>query len=56
MIQTAVVFLIFAVAAAYLVRLVIKSFSSKTGCESGCGKCGAVDFNKIEKELKRKGI
>lgn len=42
---------LFAGAVAYLAYIVYKSFSAKSGCASGCGKCG-IDFNKIERELK----
>ena len=42
---------IFAGAVAYLGFIVYKSFTAKSGCASGCGKCG-IDFNKIERELK----
>ena len=57
MIQNILVGLIFISALVYLVRLIYKSFApSKAGCASGCGKCGAVDFNKIEEQLKEKGI
>jgi hypothetical protein len=56
MIQQVIVIAIFIVAVAYIGRLVYKSFQAKSACDSGCGKCGAVDFNKIEKQLKEKGI
>jgi len=54
MLQQILVLLIFAGALVYVGRLVYKSFQSKTGCDSGCGKCGAVDFAKIEAELRKK--
>lgn len=56
MLQTAIVGLIFLAAVIYLGRLVYLSFRSKSGCATGCGKCGAVDFSKLEKELKQKGF
>jgi hypothetical protein len=58
MIQQIVVLLIFLAAVAYIGRLLYKSFTAKSGsgCDTGCGKCGAVDFEKIEKQLKQKGI
>ncbi|TDG37230.1 FeoB-associated Cys-rich membrane protein [Pedobacter changchengzhani] len=47
-IQTILVFLFFAAALVYVVRLVYKSVQSKkNGCSSGCGKCG-VDFSNIK--------
>lgn len=56
MIQSLVVGLIFLLALLYVGRLVYKSFQAKSSCDSGCGKCGAVDFNKIEKQLREKGM
>jgi hypothetical protein len=56
MIQQVIVFLIFAGAVFYIGRLLYRSLQAKSVCASGCGKCGAVDFNKIEKQLKEKGI
>ena len=55
MIQSIIVAIIFIGAVAYVARLIYKSFESKS-CATGCGKCGAVDFNKIEKQLKEKGL
>jgi bacterioferritin-associated ferredoxin len=46
--------IIFLGAIAYIASLVYKSFQAKTGCASGCGKCGAIDFAKIEQQLKEK--
>jgi len=56
MIQQFIVGLVFLGALAYVGRLIYKSFQAKSACDSGCGKCGAVDFNKIEKQLKEKGV
>jgi hypothetical protein len=56
MIQQLLVVTIFIAALAYVGRLIYKSFQTKSACDSGCGKCGAVDFNKIEKQLREKGI
>jgi hypothetical protein len=56
MIQSLGVGLIFLLALVYVGRLIYKSFQAKSSCESGCGKCGAVDFNKIEKQLREKGL
>ena len=52
--QQVLVGLIFLGAIAYLGSLVYKIFQAKTGCASGCGKCGAIDFAKIEQQLKEK--
>jgi hypothetical protein len=56
MIQSLIVGLIFLLALFYVGRLIYKSFQAKSTCDSGCGKCGAVDFNKIEKQLRQKGL
>ena len=58
MIQSIIVILSFMLALIYVGRLAYKSFfRAKAGeCASGCGKCGAVDFAKLEKELKQKGF
>jgi bacterioferritin-associated ferredoxin len=54
--QEILLVVVFVAALAYLGFIVYKSFQSKSGCASGCGKCGAVDFAKIEKQLKEKKI
>ncbi|MEO5980249.1 MAG: FeoB-associated Cys-rich membrane protein [Chryseolinea sp.] len=56
MIQQILVVLLFAAALAYLGRLLYKSLYAKSGCATGCGKCGAVDFDKIEAQIKSKGL
>jgi hypothetical protein len=57
MIQQILVILLFAGAVVYLGRLLYRSFQAKsTGCATGCGKCGAVDFEKIEAQIKSKGL
>jgi hypothetical protein len=58
MIQSIIVIVVFALALFYVGRLVFKSFfqANSGECASGCGKCGAVDFAKLEQELKQKGF
>jgi hypothetical protein len=56
MIQQILIITLFAGAAIYLGRLIYRSFQARNACESGCGKCGAMDLQKIEKELKAKGL
>ncbi|MBT1698933.1 FeoB-associated Cys-rich membrane protein [Fulvivirgaceae bacterium PWU4] len=56
MMQQIIIGLIFIAAVIYLVRLVYRNFRSGSACETGCGKCGAVDFAKLEKQLKEKGL
>jgi hypothetical protein len=53
-IQQIIIALVFLSALAYVGRLIYKSFQAKSACASGCGKCGAVDFNKIEAQIKAK--
>lgn len=55
MFQQAIIILLFICALAYLGRMIYRSFQSKS-CATGCGKCGAVDFDKIEKQLIAKGL
>jgi bacterioferritin-associated ferredoxin len=56
MIQSFLIIALFIAAAIYLGRLLFRSFQAKNACESGCGKCGAADLQKIENELKAKGL
>lgn len=56
MIQLIIVFIIFLGALAYVGNLIYKSFKAKSACSSGCGKCGAVDFQKIEAQIKKQGL
>jgi hypothetical protein len=56
MVQQIIIVSLFAGAAFYVARLAYRSFTSKNACESGCAKCGALDLEKIEKELKAKGL
>jgi hypothetical protein len=55
MVQEILLVIIFAGAVLYVAQLVYKSLQSKSACDSGCGKCGAVDFQKIEAQIKKKG-
>jgi hypothetical protein len=51
MLQQGLILLLFVGAAFYVGRLAYRSFQAKNACQSGCGKCGALDLKKIEKEL-----
>jgi hypothetical protein len=51
MIQGILTGLIFLAAMVYLGRQVFHSFQARS-CASGCGKCTAVDFGKIEREVR----
>jgi hypothetical protein len=52
--QQVLIGLIFLAAIVYVGSLVYRSFQAKSGCASGCGKCGAIDFAKIEQQIKQK--
>jgi hypothetical protein len=54
MLQQIIIGLLFLGALAYVGRLIYKSFQAKAACSTGCGKCGAVDFEKIEKQINDK--
>lgn len=54
MIQELILIAIFAGALFYLGRLVYKSFASDKPCPKGCGSCDAVDFKKIQEQIKQK--
>ena len=57
MIQEILIGVIFIAAVIYVGGMVFRAFrGSAAGCSSGCGKCGAVDFAKLEKQLKEKGL
>ncbi len=56
MIQQIVVGVVFLGAIFYVGQLIYKSFQSKSGCATGCGKCGAVDFQKMEAQIKKNGL
>ena len=56
MMQTLIVFALFIAAVAYTGWLVYKNFAAKDNCSTGCGKCNAVDFVKIEEQLKKQKV
>jgi len=56
MIQQIIIIALFSAAAFYLGRLIYRSFQAKNICETGCGKCGALDLQKIEEEIRNKGL
>jgi hypothetical protein len=56
MIQQVLIVILFLAALFHVARLVYKSFHAKTGCSTGCGKCSAIDFSKLEKQLREKGL
>ncbi len=53
MAQNLIIILLFVTAVVYLGRQAWRSFRSGT-CASGCGKCNAVDFAKLERKIKEK--
>lgn len=54
MLQEIILITIFLGALYYLGRLVYKSFASDKPCPKGCGSCDAVDFKKIQEQIKQK--
>jgi hypothetical protein len=54
MVQELIIFLVFALAAGYMLRLGYTSFFSKdTGCAKGCGSaCSTIDLKKIEEQMR----
>lgn len=56
MIQMIAIVALFSGAIFFLGRIVYRSFQAKSGCATGCGKCGAIDFDKIEKQIKSTSI
>lgn len=54
MIQEIIVWIIFATALFYLGGLAYRSFAQDSGCPKGCGSCNAVDFEKIQQQIKEK--
>lgn len=54
MIQELLIGTIFLFALGYLGRMLYRSFQAKKSCATGCGKCGVVDFEKIEKQIEQK--
>ncbi|WP_183906677.1 FeoB-associated Cys-rich membrane protein [Rufibacter immobilis] len=56
MVQEIIIFIIFALASGYVLRLGYKSFFAKeAGCAKGCGgACSSIDLKKIEREIQAK--
>ena len=48
MIQAIIIGIVVVGAVAYLARMAYRSFTS-SGCETGCGKCSAIDVDAIAK-------
>jgi hypothetical protein len=53
MFQLVIIVILFVAALAYLGRMIYRAFHARS-CVTGCGKCGAVDFDKIEKQINAK--
>jgi hypothetical protein len=54
--QQIIIGTLFLTALGYVGRLIYKNFQTKSGCATGCGKCEAIDFEKLEKEINSKLI
>jgi hypothetical protein len=52
MLQLIAIIILFSGATFFLGRMIYRSFQAKSACSTGCGKCGAVDFEKIEKQIR----
>lgn len=53
MIQEIIIGILFIAAIVHIGRLVYKNFQARSGCATGCGKCGAIDFDKIEAQIQK---
>lgn len=53
-VQEIIVILIFAVALAYLGRLLYRNFTTDAGCPKGCGSCSTVDVEKIKQQIRER--
>jgi hypothetical protein len=56
MVQEIIVAIVFAGAVFYVGQLIYKSLQSKSACTTGCGKCGALDIQKIEAQINEKRL
>jgi len=56
MIQQILIGIIFLAAVAYVLKLIVKSFQAKSGCATNCGKCGSIDVDKIEQQIRAKSL
>jgi hypothetical protein len=43
MIQGIIIVVLIIAASVYLIRIMLRSFKGNTPCDSGCGKCAAVE-------------
>ena len=55
LVQQILLAIIFLVRLFYMGYMAYRSFRTKSGCATGCGKCGSVDFAKIEQQMKKGG-
>ncbi|MBL7860138.1 MAG: FeoB-associated Cys-rich membrane protein [Cyclobacteriaceae bacterium] len=56
MVQQFIILGLFVAAAIYLGSVLYRSFQAKNACKTGCGKCGSLDLQKVENDLKSKGF
>jgi len=52
--QELLVAIIFFTAIFYLVKLAYSSFFQSNSCPKGCGSCGGIDVEKIQRQIKKK--
>lgn len=54
MVQEILLGIIFLAALVYLGNIIYRSFNPKNGvCDKGCSGCNAVDFKKLEQQIKK---
>lgn len=54
MIQEILLGIVFLVALVYIGKIIYRSFNPKNGvCDKGCGSCNAIDFKKLEEQIKK---
>jgi hypothetical protein len=56
MIQEIIIGIVFLGALFYVGRMLYKNMSAKTACNSGCAKCGVIDFIKMQQQIKERGF
>jgi hypothetical protein len=56
MVQEILVGIVFLGSLLYVGRLLYNNFQAKSACASGCGKCGAIDIEKLSAQIKKDGL
>ncbi len=54
MVQEILLALVFLAALAYIGKIIYRSIKPKNGvCDKGCASCNAIDFKKLEQQIKK---